>query len=696
MRRSVLRDLVTGGAVVAGIQAFTKPVEASTLVPIHASWYGCVPDTGADMAGPILKALTGAAAVYGSELIFEPGVYLVGSQVQMPSAITNVIMRSSRVAIFRYTGAVDNTKAVWRLSITTASGVGRLIFSGLQFDADTKAGYGLIIEGAGGGSPQFNNNTFYQCAFQNGILDGLLLGDPAGTQDLGVNTNLWEQCSFPNNDRYGVRCNGTNWYNNKFSLSAFQFNAGNSPINHVFLEKASAATFDKCDFTLLTNADGNTCCVRSYSATAAATGGLSLLDCYSEEFRILRLETEDRSQQNCVIQNMYVNDGTAAAKRYSIYAPAGTLTIRDSFLATGNADSGVGVYIGNRAVLENVNIGAAGRIEMDHPERCVIEGVAQGSFEALNQNWNFSFWRQVNGAGTDDALYSWSKIAAVGPAVYNLKQVANIGYGQFSAKIDVTTAGGGNNAGLRYSTSRKIGPITIIVKGVAQFTDLNLGFTVNGVPISPDVYIDPTTLVFYAHAIYDGSAQAIGQMNIDIYALDNSHGAVAFSYTIASIILIDKTFPAGLATGIVKASQDILPTIIFGGVGGAAAPSVGAGSYYEAGSIIWNAGAAIGAQIGWKCTVSGTPGTWVAMNGRGTFTCANAAATTVNDATAAALITATSVISLMPTNAAAATLMGAATSLYVSARTAGTSFVVTTANAAAAAGTETFEYEIIN
>jgi hypothetical protein len=57
---------------------------------------------------------------------------------------------------------------------------------------------------------------------------------------------------------------------------------------------------------------------------------------------------------------------------------------------------------------------------------------------------------------------------------------------------------------------------------------------------------------------------------------------------------------------------------------------------------------------------------------------------------------ATSVITLMPTNAAAATLMSGAKSLYVSTRTAATSFVVSTADGNAAAGTETFEYIIHN
>jgi hypothetical protein len=76
----------------------------------------------------------------------------------------------------------------------------------------------------------------------------------------------------------------------------------------------------------------------------------------------------------------------------------------------------------------------------------------------------------------------------------------------------------------------------------------------------------------------------------------------------------------------------------------------------------------------------------------GAFTCA-AAATTVVPQTA---VMATSIILLSPTNAAAGTLMAGATSLYVSARTPGTSFAVATANGGAAAGTETFSYVIIN
>lgn len=74
----------------------------------------------------------------------------------------------------------------------------------------------------------------------------------------------------------------------------------------------------------------------------------------------------------------------------------------------------------------------------------------------------------------------------------------------------------------------------------------------------------------------------------------------------------------------------------------------------------------------------------------GSFTLAAAATTTVTDTN----VTANSVVLPFPTNASAATLMAGASSLYVSAKTAGTSFTVATADGGNAAGTETFEYLI--
>lgn len=76
----------------------------------------------------------------------------------------------------------------------------------------------------------------------------------------------------------------------------------------------------------------------------------------------------------------------------------------------------------------------------------------------------------------------------------------------------------------------------------------------------------------------------------------------------------------------------------------------------------------------------------------GTFTCAASATTTVTNSSVAA----NSIVLWSPTNAAAGTLEGSAKKLYISARTAGTSFALSTASAAAAAGTETFQYIIIN
>jgi hypothetical protein len=79
-----------------------------------------------------------------------------------------------------------------------------------------------------------------------------------------------------------------------------------------------------------------------------------------------------------------------------------------------------------------------------------------------------------------------------------------------------------------------------------------------------------------------------------------------------------------------------------------------------------------------------------AANPSGSITLGAAASTVVNNA----CVTATCKIILTPTNAAAATLMGSTKSLYVSARSAATSFTVHTADGTNAAGTETFDYLI--
>lgn len=76
----------------------------------------------------------------------------------------------------------------------------------------------------------------------------------------------------------------------------------------------------------------------------------------------------------------------------------------------------------------------------------------------------------------------------------------------------------------------------------------------------------------------------------------------------------------------------------------------------------------------------------------GSFTCAANTNTTVSDVNTAA----NSFIVWVPTNATGGTLEGSTRKLYLSLRTAGTSFRVTTASGVAAAGTETFIYLIVN
>lgn len=76
----------------------------------------------------------------------------------------------------------------------------------------------------------------------------------------------------------------------------------------------------------------------------------------------------------------------------------------------------------------------------------------------------------------------------------------------------------------------------------------------------------------------------------------------------------------------------------------------------------------------------------------GTFTMTAAASITVADTAVAG----TSFITWTPTNAGAGTLEGSVEKLYLSARSAGTSFTLTTAAGTAATGGETYQYAIFN
>lgn len=76
----------------------------------------------------------------------------------------------------------------------------------------------------------------------------------------------------------------------------------------------------------------------------------------------------------------------------------------------------------------------------------------------------------------------------------------------------------------------------------------------------------------------------------------------------------------------------------------------------------------------------------------GSFTLGAAVSTVIANGN----VLSSSIILAFPTNASAGTLMGSAKALYVSAKSAGVSFTLATASAAAAAGTETFSYVIVN
>jgi hypothetical protein len=79
------------------------------------------------------------------------------------------------------------------------------------------------------------------------------------------------------------------------------------------------------------------------------------------------------------------------------------------------------------------------------------------------------------------------------------------------------------------------------------------------------------------------------------------------------------TWPSGTAVGQLMPMWIPQDRIWIGAAPNVDPPSIGFGTaapvsgYYRQGSVVWNRSAAVGQPNGWRCTVSGSPGTWVAM-----------------------------------------------------------------------------------
>lgn len=127
---------------------------------------------------------------------------------------------------------------------------------------------------------------------------------------------------------------------------------------------------------------------------------------------------------------------------------------------------------------------------------------------------------------------------------------------------------------------------------------------------------------------------------------------------------------------------------------GTAAPTTG--QWYR-GDRVYNTGQSQpGVADYWTCIVAGSPGTWAANKAAGSFTMAAGAPTKV--VTDANWLNSTAVSSVVftPNSATATAMQGSAQNIYIVAGTTGVSFTVQTGNGTNAAGTEIFNYVIVN
>lgn len=457
---------------------------------ISVKEFGALGDGTTDDATALQAAITASTSTAGGVLVFPPGTYVTTAQLT-GNALAGVHLLGFGTVRIKYTGTIDTTKAVLRMTNPASA---RCTFENIQFWANNRAGYGFLFEGPTGSE----GIGFINCYFEDATVDGCLLGDSTGVVDVDcANTNFY-RCQFYNNDSRNVHIRAVNAYIINFRECIFGFNAGTSPINHAYLPLAGSMHFSGCDFTALTNADADTCCVLAgISGGGGSAAGLSIRDCYSEEARILKVHSSARSQEQIVLDNIYVNNSDdAMVGLYAVHAGSGKITIRDSYLAGVNTTANNRhrqIYVADELDISNVDIkgtsigtvgsgtlassGAGGLLQLDNPHRCKIDGRAPGAVRSLNANWNMSNWT------TTALLPNWKIIAGSVAAGYAIsRQTDGLTHGYYTCRVRITGTSTGDKVGIQGNIQlpKDIGVCTVFASGKMSVNSVTPRIWVNG------------------------------------------------------------------------------------------------------------------------------------------------------------------------------------------------------------------------
>ena len=441
---------------------------------IWVEWFGA---NGVDGTSDNALALSQwlASAGNGMTLEMAGGKYATLTQVDFPSGKRFNVIEGNNSKII-WTGGVDATKAILRFSATPSN---RIEFRNITFDADSKAGFGVLVSNAAA-NLSINSARWVNCGFDHATVCNTQIGQQT-TTTFTVDAACWvfEWCWWHGIlGSTNIELDATEVVNCDFrSCQIGYVSTTDLPTYNVRLLKGGNASFRTCFFDRVA--------LPGYSIYN--TGYTLKIDgCDCETVRFLWQETTlEKTNLITTINSLrLVNAGSVAVDgELAIYAPSGIVSIDGMQLIQGAIR--LGVRVDSKLSIKGSflagefpsSVPTGGDIIMANPQRCDIDGTnpAECGKRALNSNPYLSLW---SGSASNDLPIGYS-MSASGTATVTRAGISSAewpktGFGRYCAKVVVTVGAVSGSVidGLMcrvcVDSRRGPGPIVVMVSGFAE------------------------------------------------------------------------------------------------------------------------------------------------------------------------------------------------------------------------------------
>lgn len=408
---------------------------------LSAAWFGVVGDyepgagTGTDdtvAMGLAFSAL--AASTTARTLIFAKQYYKVTGGLTFPANMSAKIIDFQGARIY-YKGASDSAAAFLK---QTAGQVTRNIIANVQFYGEDNCGYFLYVAGATG-NIVFSENIFRNVEIVRPKVRGIQLGKYSVTGfDVDAATNTFEHLRFRlETGQEGIEIDADNAFST-YMAQVFGGGWGSSAPGTYIRQKVGSGLHIVSLFTG-DNAFGVAADRSDATYAVELNDGNTTIEGWQVEGScILKMTGFAGERRQVKVSGVEINDSIASSvATYAIYAPNGVLLLDNARL--GRTIHPRMIYCGDTLTARNVDLGASadntvlGRYNLDHPERCNIEGRRLSDPINRNGNPNFHLWW---GSAADDLPLGYEK-SALGACVVT-RSTSNPLYTQYTARVNIS------------------------------------------------------------------------------------------------------------------------------------------------------------------------------------------------------------------------------------------------------------------